>query len=162
MGRILAIVLLIQISLPGFCCFANRVARSTATLIGFSDSECSLQFWSNSCCVSECCNPNSPERNDCCSCTNRCCSDGADPNAGTEDLKQRDPSNDPARQKICDCLDSDPMVPPSWAQVDLAPAHGFYEPNRNRLLLVNSLQIGTARYHPPPLRRHLFLCVIRC
>ena len=162
MGRLFAILLLIQISLPGFCCFANRVVRSTAFLVGFASSDGSLHFLSKSCCGNKCCTPNPVDPSDCCSAGGSCCGTESSPGSNNGEQGQPNQPVEPIDQEGCECLDSDPMIPPSAMSLDIDLDHGLYEPNALPQLLTNRLHVKTARYHPPPIRRHLFLCVIRC
>ncbi len=162
MGRFLAILLLIQISLPGFCCIANRVVRSTAVMVGFTSSAQAFPFCCHSCCGTEYSLPNSHEACACCSPTNGCRSPESTSDSAVPEKKQPRPSDEPIHRKICECLDSDPMIPPSMVVVDLDIAPGIYDLNEIPKLMSDSLHMKAARYHPPPIRRHLFLCVIRC
>ena len=161
MGRLLAILLLIQISLPGFCCFANRVVRSTASLVGFASSDGSLDFLSKSCCGNKCCIPNPHDSSDCCS-SGSCCGTESGPGSTGPEQRHSNQPEKPTDQEVCECLDSDPMIPPSTISLDIDLDHGIYELNSVPQLLASRLRVKAARYHPPPLRRHLFLCVIRC
>jgi hypothetical protein len=173
MGRLLAILLLIQISLPGFCCFANRAVRSTASLVGLASSDGSLLFLSKSCCGNPCCTPDSSDPSDCCTSGRKCCNTESTPNTTSGDdttsgestskhQNRSSQSDDPVRRKVCECLDSDPMIPPSMASVDIDSDHQIIETCPLHLTWSSRSLFKTARYHPPPIRRHLFLCVIRC
>ncbi len=164
MGRLLAILLLIQISLPGFCCFANRVVRSTASLVGFASTDGSLDFLSQSCCGNKCCIPNPQGSSDCCTSGSSCCGTESGPGSTGREQRHSNQPEKPTDQRGCECLDSDPMIPPSTISLDIDLDHGIYiyELNSVPQLLASKLRIKAARYHPPPLRRHLFLCVIRC
>ena len=164
MGRLLAILLLIQISLPGFCCFANRVVRSTASLVGFASTDGSLDFLSQSCCGNKCCIPNPQDSSDCCTSGSCCCGTESRPSSTGREQRHSNQPEKPTDQRGCECLDSDPMIPPSTISLDIDLDHGIYiyELNSVPQLLASKLRIKAARYHPPPLRRHLFLCVIRC
>lgn len=161
MGRLLAVLLLVQISLPGFCCIANRAARSTARLIGFAPSAESLTFWNSSCCGSKCCVPDAGQDGDCCSYASGCCNQ---PATGTQCSEQSEhgTSNRPLHHKVCECLDSDPMILPSTISLDLDSDCLVTEFFVTSYPSLASSGIRTARYHPPPIRRHLLLCVIRC
>ncbi len=161
MGRLLSVLLLIQISLPGFCCIANRAVRSTAKLVGFAPSGESLAFCSNSCCGSKCCVPDAGQDGDCCSYTADECNQ---PATGPQFSEQREhgPSNRPLHHKVCECLDSDPMIPPSTVLLDLDSDCFVCDLFETRYHSLASSPNRTARYHPPPIRRHLLLCVIRC
>ena len=167
MGRLVVVVLLIQISLPGFCCIANRAVRSTARLAGFASPDGGLCFLSSNCCGNECCTPDPRPNSDCCVYT--------DDGVGNADARTMHPSHsdasescpsersgDPSRHKLCECLESDPMLPPSAVLIDLEDDHYVFEILDFPFAISSSHPFLTARYHPPPLRRHLYLCVIRC
>lgn len=180
MGRLLAILLLIQISLPGFCCLANRAVRSAAYLIGLSSGDGSLHFLGESCCSYHCCTPSDgkpgchptkSEPGDCCTTGHGCCStSSASDSSPTDPLHDLCKSNradesgqqNPGPQKACECLDAEPMIPPSMASLNIDADYHFCGACLS--LLNRSSRFGSknAHYHPPPIRRHLFLCVIRC
>lgn len=167
MGRLFAVVLLIQISLPGFCCIANRVVRSTARTIGFASPSGELAFWNSPCCGNKCCIPDSRPDSDCCSHTEDCAynASNTNPESSHSDSPKNsssNPSNGPSGHKLCECLDSDPMIPPSSMSIDLDTDHYVLEILHVPLAVSSRQPISTARFHPPPLRRHLYLCVIRC
>lgn len=163
----LAVIILIQISLPGFCCIANRAARSTARLIGFVAPDGEFAFWNSNCCGKKCCITDSRPDADCCAYTDDCaCGTGNQSQQSSSSTEStQDSSNqpkDPNRHKLCECLESDPMLPPSATLIDMEMDQFVLEVLDAPYAISRSQTITTARYHPPPLRRHLFLCVIRC
>jgi hypothetical protein len=167
MGRLVAVILLIQISLPGFCCIANRAVRSTARFAGFVSPDGELSFLSSTCCGGKCCIPDSRPSADCCIYTDDCVSNSVAKTVQSShsDASENGPSErsrNPSRHKLCECLESDPMLPPSAILIDLEMGQYAFEISEVPIAISSSHLISTARYHPPPLRRHLYLCVIRC
>lgn len=167
MGRLVTVILLVQISLPGFCCIANRGARSVALLMGFANPVGELYFLKSSCCGRKCCATTPLPVADCCNGTVDCAGNEAPQNmqSSQSDDSGRTSSEQPSgpcSEKLCECLESDPMLPPSAILIDLVTDEYVIEILDIPFAISSSYPVSTARYHPPPLRRHLFLCVIRC
>ena len=157
MGRLLAILLILQISIPGSCCFATRIVKCVAALADMGGSaDRGVTF--GSCCSQGCCNqqdgdvapgkPPSERQSD---------DSPGEPNCCSEDGRSR-----PSKHESCGCLERDPFVLPAQVSIDL---------NFDAGLLVYSANVPSSRctnwrvkaqHYAPPLRLHLFLCNIRC
>lgn len=163
MGRIVAVLILIQISLPGFCCITNRFASSTASLFGFSSAANGHQ--GDSCCGIRCCTPSSANSETKSQSTRKmasCCVSKSSPSESTPHQDEPAPTEEPCHHGLCACLDWDPMIPPTESLFDLDLEAASLGPVVWFLAPAADVAMSDYRYHPPPLRRHLLLCVIRC
>jgi hypothetical protein len=163
MGRIVTLLILIQISLPGFCCITNRFASSAALLFGVSSAANERQ--AESCCGIRCCTP-SYTKSETKSQSSRkaasCCVSKSTPSESTPHQDEPAPTEEPCHHGLCSCLDWDPMIPPAESSIDLELEAASLGPVVWFLASPADTAIRAYRYRPPPLRRHLLLCVIRC